>query len=318
MVEVTACIWMKTSAENQGTPVSYAVDGQSNEFTIYRAYNLVVYVKGEHGGATNHVVNDGEWHHVCVTWQSVGGERKLYGNSELVSSVDQISAGETIEGNGSLRLGQEQDSVGGGYEPFQALIGEVTMFNMWSRVLDETEIQQVYADSLGYMEGSVFSWKSDSIYIDGSAVLSPIDIFPCKRYTIYTEEVSWQNAVSSCYNTYGRLAMMNTQSIYKMMRRFILNNDVDEHVRRGFWFGLSRIENGAFVWSDGTPLVPGDFTRWANNQPNNSTQKDPNGQQCAQLWKSALLKWDDDYCGLNSSGALKGYICEYGKCPLYL
>ena len=42
--QFTVCLWMKTTATNQGTPFSYAVPAQHNELLIfdYKAFQLCV------------------------------------------------------------------------------------------------------------------------------------------------------------------------------------------------------------------------------------------------------------------------------------
>nr|XP_006811311.1 PREDICTED: von Willebrand factor-like [Saccoglossus kowalevskii] len=127
----------------------------------------------------------------------------------------------------------------------------------------------------------------------------------CRHFEINTDEVTWATAKSNCESQGGRLAMIDTQVVFNNIRKYIFGNQIDDEIRKGFWFGLDDIDvEGSFVWSDGTPL--GDFTKWAKRQPNNNVRSDPNGQDCAQLWKLKTLKWDDTYCSQKN-----GYICEY-------
>lgn len=44
---VTACFWMKAADVNAGTPLSYAVSGQDNEFIIYNYKSFMLFVGGE-------------------------------------------------------------------------------------------------------------------------------------------------------------------------------------------------------------------------------------------------------------------------------
>ncbi len=45
-----------------------------------------------------------------------------------------------LRGGGILYIGQEQDTLGGSFEVDQSFCGWVAEFNIWSKILDETEI----------------------------------------------------------------------------------------------------------------------------------------------------------------------------------
>jgi len=47
LTEFTVCFWMKSSATNDGTPFSYAVQGQDNELIIYNHGDFYLYIGGE-------------------------------------------------------------------------------------------------------------------------------------------------------------------------------------------------------------------------------------------------------------------------------
>ena len=55
---------------------------------------------------TELVLNDGRWHHLCVTWQSAGGEWSLYINGTKVIEGAGLGIGTYIEGGGYLVIGR--------------------------------------------------------------------------------------------------------------------------------------------------------------------------------------------------------------------
>ena len=59
-------------------------------------------------------------------------------------------------------LGQEQDSLGGGFEAAQRFIGMMTNVNVWDHVLSTAQIEQMSKSCLSG-EGNVYKW-SDFIY----------------------------------------------------------------------------------------------------------------------------------------------------------
>ncbi|XP_070546503.1 uncharacterized protein [Ptychodera flava] len=162
---LTSCIWMKTSASGtKATPVSYATSSHDNQFLMYSTARLKLFIKGTKV-TTDLKVDDGQWHHVCVTWSSNGGNWIYYDNGVQYTSGSGLQSGKSVSGGGSLILGQEQDKVGGGFDASQALIGSITGFNLWSRALNNDEIAAVWKDcSIG---GDVFAWNVADLNISG-------------------------------------------------------------------------------------------------------------------------------------------------------
>ena len=78
-------------------------------------------------------------------------------------------------------------------------------------------------------------------------------------------------------------------------------------VNREAWIGLTdKLEEGEFVWTDGTPV---DYTNWADEQPND----EDNEQDCGEIangvfWPDGppqIGVWNDFQCDENLM-----YICE--------
>ena len=78
---MTIAFWIRTKDTNPGTVISYAtLDGgvvQDNALTLqdYAAFNLFVNNVTVFTGLD---VNDGQWHHVAVTWASSDGTWHAY------------------------------------------------------------------------------------------------------------------------------------------------------------------------------------------------------------------------------------------------
>ncbi|XP_070546534.1 uncharacterized protein [Ptychodera flava] len=168
LAALTSCIWVKTSADGaKATLVSYAASTHDNEFLLYTTSGLKIFVKGTKK-TTDLKVDDGKWHHVCVTWTSNGGTWIYYDNGAQYTSGSGLQSGKTITGGGSLILGQEQDKVGGGLDASQALLGSITGFSLWSRTLSGDEVAEVFNDcSIG---GDVFAWGVSDLYIGGDVL----------------------------------------------------------------------------------------------------------------------------------------------------
>nr|XP_058946199.1 neuronal pentraxin-1-like [Pocillopora verrucosa] len=164
---VTVCLWMKTAdTRNEGTLLSYAVSGETNELllTDYRLFRIYI----NHGsGHTSVSANDGKWHHICLTWENTTGSWKLFRDGSVAASGKSLQTGHMIRANGSLVLGQEQDSKGGKFEAHQSFIGEMTGVNIWDHVIKDQEIARMSKSCLTGV-GNVFQWREFKAHIKGS------------------------------------------------------------------------------------------------------------------------------------------------------
>ncbi len=82
MTQFTVAFWMRTSdTDNQGTPISYANNdkGKVNDNALvlsdYGNFELTV---NNVSAALDFSANDGEWHHIAVTWSGSNGQWIAY------------------------------------------------------------------------------------------------------------------------------------------------------------------------------------------------------------------------------------------------
>lgn len=69
-------------------------------------------------------INDGKWYFLTVTWTSDGGEWSVYLDGTLEDSGKGLGTGQTIPGGGVLVIGQEQDTLAGGFSASQEFLGK--------------------------------------------------------------------------------------------------------------------------------------------------------------------------------------------------
>lgn len=144
---ITVEFWMKSSDKSKnGTILSYATTHSDNEILIYDYNNLGIYVGGPNV-LTGVSANDGNWHHIAVAWKSSGGNLSLYKDGEKKYSGT-LQANYTIFDGGSLVLGQEQDTIGGGFAVSQAFLGLLDDVRIYSQELSLSKIQKDYAEGL--------------------------------------------------------------------------------------------------------------------------------------------------------------------------
>lgn len=108
--------------------------------------------------ATGVSANDGQWHQICATWENVNGEWKFYKDGEEKKTGTGLKIGYAIKAEGSLVLGQEQDSLEGGFQANQSFQGSLTNVNVWSHVLPPSTIKEL-SGCCRAGEGNVYMWE---------------------------------------------------------------------------------------------------------------------------------------------------------------
>jgi len=117
---ITISFWMKTSdVTNNGTPVSYATASEDNIFLIYNYQDFHFRINNQLSANTGVSANDGNWHHITVSWHSADGQLNLYKDG-LLSFSSSLATGFLLPDSGALVFGQEQDTVGGGFQASQS------------------------------------------------------------------------------------------------------------------------------------------------------------------------------------------------------
>ncbi|KAI4893607.1 hypothetical protein NFI96_031492 [Prochilodus magdalenae] len=182
MYAFTACMWLKAAESGIGTPFSYAVAEQPNELVL---------LQGVHSPAEL-LVNDkvaqlplsfpqGIWQHVCVSWTLRDGVWKAYQGGKLKGRGEGLSAWHPLRAGGVLVLGQEQDTLGGRFDASQALVGELSLFNLWDRVLPAAEVATLASCGEPPQQGNVVPWTERDVDAFGGALKEPVD--PCSGGT---------------------------------------------------------------------------------------------------------------------------------------
>lgn len=149
--EITVEFWMKSDSAGSRAPISYAYpvpdpgSDVDNGFLVFNYNNFVIYICGANTGVTNVSAGDGKWHHIAVAWKSDGGDMRLYKDGELVFTGT-VASGGAIGDGGSFVVGQEQDSVGGGFVGYQAFIGVIDGVRVYWEALPTAQIEKHYAE----------------------------------------------------------------------------------------------------------------------------------------------------------------------------
>jgi CUB/sushi domain-containing protein len=108
-------------------------------------------------------VADGQLHHLCVTWESSSGDFKVYRDGALVKTLVHVETGMQIKGDGIWVIGQDQDSLGGGFQAQNSFKGILTEVNIWNRILGSDEITNFANDCGSLVQGNYKAYSDFNI-----------------------------------------------------------------------------------------------------------------------------------------------------------
>ncbi|KAK0154228.1 Neuronal pentraxin-1 [Merluccius polli] len=180
MYSFTVCLWIKSNASpGVGTPFSYAVPGQANEVVLIEwGDNPMEFLINDKVAKLPFLINDGKWHHLCITWTTRDGMWEAFQDGVMRGSGENLAPYHPIKPEGVLVLGQEQDSLGGGFDATQAFVGELANLNFWDRKLSIGEIYNLATCNSRAQTGNVFSWTEANIEIFGGT--TKLTFEPCR------------------------------------------------------------------------------------------------------------------------------------------
>lgn len=72
------------------------------------------------------------------------GHFEIYLDGALNNEGYNLSGSSPIAGNGIFVVGQEQDSLGGGFSESESFVGKISYLDLWSRQLTAIEINEYY------------------------------------------------------------------------------------------------------------------------------------------------------------------------------
>ncbi|XP_068104051.1 adhesion G-protein coupled receptor D2 [Hyperolius riggenbachi] len=172
--EITVCGHIQWDNANKdfATVFSYAVQSFSNEFQLRGMIHedgfirFAIIVHGHHSRYSPVFLNDGQWHHFCVTWQKRNGTMSFYADGLWKASF-KLPASEDIIKGGIFIIGQDQDSFGGTFKDKESFSGNITNLNVWSRILSHVQIQMV-SQCTKLEKGIIFGWRTHQLEVEPS------------------------------------------------------------------------------------------------------------------------------------------------------
>jgi len=207
---LTVAYWVKSSdLTTEGTTFHYSEDG-NNAWAVENHRNMRLELKKKIF-STKQSVADGNWHFVCTTWDN-NGRFKLWLDGVVVYSRDDVMKDKVINSGGALVLGQDQDTLGGGFDATQALIGEMKGVMVFSSELSELRITDLYNNGQGKVFADTgsseiynnFTTSDVGSFASFSAISQGDVVYQLSKDKInwdYWDGTSWSDALVNSLNT---------------------------------------------------------------------------------------------------------------------
>ncbi|XP_069167656.1 LOW QUALITY PROTEIN: uncharacterized protein [Procambarus clarkii] len=286
----------------ESTLMSYAFSiDRDNEFRIdHREEEYKVSIQ-EYWAATKLVTPLRSWTHFCFSYQMENASWTIYLNGERRDEGTFPAHTSSLQTGGAFVIGQEQDTVGGGFQRDQSFCGEITHLNIWGEVLHPLTIQQVAACEEG-RPGDLLSWATSSELwqVNGEAtweMRSRVDLCrPTGRFlTVFPDPVTLDQAKRLCQVAGGRvLVPSNPQENSWVYQR---TQNMFSHCSGGMganflWLGASdAVHEGLWTYLDTTLAIPW-AGPWRGDGPNGGTQ-----ENCLVMLNGEFpAQWSDITC----------------------
>jgi subtilase family serine protease len=144
LFDISTSIWVYASSFINTSAISGANSISDNEYLLYFSteQKVISQIKSNYftGGQ---ILPSLAWNNIVTTRNEVNGEVKVYLNGALYNEGT-LETGPINISPGGLILGREQDCLGGCFEPVQDFNGKIDDLRIYSRVLTEEDILNIY------------------------------------------------------------------------------------------------------------------------------------------------------------------------------
>ncbi len=159
---------LKNNASTDNVLFSYAVAGADNEVLLRIGptgiVNFGINQATTSTSSTFPQLLDGKMHAIAVSWDNTNGDVSFYIDGQLVQTNTGLKTGVTIASGGTLVLGQDQDSINGGYNAGQIFSGTFHDVRVWNRAISAEQVSYNYQNVAGSAEtGLVANWRMSGI-----------------------------------------------------------------------------------------------------------------------------------------------------------
>lgn len=201
LTDFTVSVWATKNFTQTGTILSGANAVQQNEMIMFFPGNNTFrpYIKAGNVSLSNGGIGDGNWHH--LVWTRKGNSQCYYVDGTEIQCGNISRSGALRIDPTGLIIGQEQDSLGGRFDPNQAWNGLLDELLIFDSALLESDIQ------------TIFTNQNAGNNYDGSSRACPTPAIPLLEFRF--EEESWDGSAGEILDNTGNghNAQVNNNSI---------------------------------------------------------------------------------------------------------
>ncbi|XP_077977468.1 apolipoprotein(a)-like [Glandiceps talaboti] len=158
MTELTTCFWVKAYGTGGGW-LTYEIPGT---YVLAVWHDMELMIQPGNWNEFESSIDDGYWHHACITWTSANGTWQVFQDGTLIGSGVGHGEGYNMPGGGMIILGKSRQ--------YKAK-GDMAYFNMWDRAMSTEEVVSIKNKCNAEYEGNVISWKYDIKRPEGKDVM---------------------------------------------------------------------------------------------------------------------------------------------------
>ncbi|XP_028280448.1 serum amyloid P-component-like [Parambassis ranga] len=166
---LTVCFRSITDLSRSHSLFSLATRTTDNAFVIFMDENgvLALNINGKLTKFPGMIYPRNVWNSICSTWDAASGLVQLWVNGK--HSIRKFTGGPVIN-NPVIILGQEQDSLGGGFDIQASFVGMMSDVHMWDHTLSSCKIQW-FMDELDFTPGNVLNWRALDFQMTGRVLI---------------------------------------------------------------------------------------------------------------------------------------------------
>ena len=275
MMNISSCLWMSIALENLGNV--WLSENETKYFGIVMhktgRYVLIggIYIRVEF--PNNFFIPD-KWFFYCFTYNNKKKSLEVYLNSEKI--FDKI-----IKDHLDTFVIKEDFLKYDKFGKVGRFAGQLTDLNIWSRILNESEIRDLYLCGESENGGKIVDWKSSKIISTSSIIVSEDKTHPCDEQTdsetmIYDVKVNMEPArkvLRICDALGGTMKLPTSKAEL-------------EQINLNTWVWIPIFQNSEEEWVDQrNEIAP--YLPWLKGQPNGDKY-----EKCAGKWLSKLQYYD--------------------------
>ncbi|XP_070564995.1 neurogenic locus notch homolog protein 1-like isoform X2 [Ptychodera flava] len=196
LTQFSICVWIKTrDTTNAGTIFTLGTSSQPNALALYDCRNLKLVVVDELL-VTTVSLNDGTWHHICVTWSSASGDWRIYKDGVSEKSGTGFQRGGVIKKDATMTIGEYTSSNTDIFIQGRSFIGEMSRLHMYSAVLSAGNVNKLSASS------TPLEAKCSLSYANGETLIVAwpdfLQSLSEQQYEAMVRKPSWCGDIDEC------------------------------------------------------------------------------------------------------------------------